>query len=222
MTRYKRQDPEITRRKFINTAFGATAAVGGLSLISALGAAHPAFRLTRDKMPPMKGDILIHAEGDKAGQPVKIADLSDKITRAWPQGKNADGSPILRNQEPNNILAVYKFPKGQIVAPTVMDATIDGEVVCYTDICTHAGCSVADNKERPGFMNCPCHSGQYDPKKACQVIGGPPPRGLAQLPIKLEGDQIVATGFFLADPWPYGYASAAAWEAYTKQVEGLL
>lgn len=222
MTRYKKQDPEITRRKFINTAFGATAAVGGLSLLTAVGAARPAFRLTRDKMPPMEGDILIHAEGDKVGQPVKVADLSEKITRAWPQGKAKDGSPLLRKGEPNNLLAVYRFPKGQIEAPTVMDATIDGEVVAYSDICTHAGCSVEDNKAKAGSMNCPCHSGQYDPKRGCTVIGGPPPRGLSQLPIKLEGDQIVATGFFLAEPWPYGFASAEAWKKYTEAVEALL
>lgn len=39
MTRYKRKDPEITRRKFINVAVGTTAAVGGVSFLSALGTA---------------------------------------------------------------------------------------------------------------------------------------------------------------------------------------
>ncbi|WP_135229701.1 ubiquinol-cytochrome c reductase iron-sulfur subunit [Deinococcus fonticola] len=219
MTRYKREDPEITRRKFINTAFGASAAVGGLALVSALGGANPVFRLTRDKMPPYKGDMLIHAEGAKAGQPVSVADLSDKITRAWPQGKDKDGNPVVRKGDPNNILGLFKFPKGQIVAPTNLEATIDGEVVAYSDICTHAGCSVANDDLKAGHLNCPCHSGKYSPREGGKVTGGPPPRGLAQLPIKLEGDKIVVTDFFLGHPYPF---TEAEWEARKKAVEDAL
>lgn len=219
MTRYRKEDPEITRRKFINTAFGATAAVGGLALVSALGGANPVFRLTRDKMPPFKGDILIHAEGSKAGQPVAVADLSDKITRAWPQGKDKDGNPVVRKGDPNNILGLFKFPKGQIVAPTNLEATIDGEVVAYSDICTHAGCSVANDDLKAGHLNCPCHSGKYSPREGGKVTGGPPPRGLAQLPIKLEGDKIVVTDFFLGHPYPF---TEAEWEARKKAVEDAL
>lgn len=219
MTRYRKEDPEITRRKFINTAFGASAAVGGLALVSTLGGANPVFRLTRDKMPPVKGDLLIHAEGDKSGQPVAVADLSDKVTRAWPQGKDKDGNPLVRKGDPNNILTIFKFPKGQIVPPTNMAATIDGEIVAYSDICTHAGCSVADDSLTPGQMKCPCHSGQYDPKQGCKVTGGPPPRALAQLPIKLEGDKIVVGDFFLSNPYPF---TEAEWEARKKAVEDAL
>lgn len=219
MTRYKREDPEITRRKFINTAFGASAAVGGLALVSALGGANPVFRLTRDKMPPYKGDVLIHAEGAKAGQPVALADLSDQITRAWPQGKDKEGNPLTRSGDPNNILGVFRFPKGQIVAPTNLDATIDGEVVVYSDICTHAGCSVANDDLIAGNLNCPCHSGKYSPREGGKVTGGPPPRGLAQLPVRLEGNQIVVADFFLGHPYPF---TEAEWEARKHAVEEAL
>ncbi|EYB66981.1 Rieske (2Fe-2S) protein [Deinococcus phoenicis] len=219
MTRYKRQDPEITRRKFINVAMGTTAAVGGVSLLSTLGAANPIFRLTRDKMPPLKGDILVHAEASKEGQPIRISDLSDQLVRAWPMGKGENGENVIRKGDPNNILALYRFPQGQIVAPTNLEATIGGETVAYSDVCTHAGCSVADSDQGDG-MKCPCHSGQYDPKRGCVVIGGPPPRPLAQLPIKLEGDNLVVTGFFLAMPYPY--TSEAEWESFKKEVEDQL
>jgi len=219
MTRYKREDPEITRRKFINTALGATAAIGTVSLVSALGTANPVFRLTRDKMPPLKGDILVHASEDKEGQPITVAELGEKLVRAWPQGKDAQGQPLIRKGDPNNVLALYKFPKGQIVDPTNMDATIDGEIVAYSDICTHAGCSVGDNDQQVGEMKCPCHSGQYDPKRACIVTGGPPPRRLAQLPIRLEGSNLVVADFFLENPYPF---NESEWEARKKAVEDLL
>ncbi|MBI0447155.1 ubiquinol-cytochrome c reductase iron-sulfur subunit [Deinococcus sp. DB0503] len=219
MTRYKRQDPEISRRKFINVAMGTTAAVGGISLISVLGTANPVFRLTRDKMPPLKGDILVHAGGDTEGQPIKISELGTKLVRAWPMGKDEQGQNLIRKGDPNNLLVLYRFPPGQLKAPTNLEATIDGQTVAYSDICTHAGCSVGDNDQGPG-MKCPCHSGQYDPTRGCIVVGGPPPRPLAQLPIAAQGDNIVVTDFFLTMPYPYIHESE--WEAFKKTVEEQL
>ncbi|GAA5438024.1 ubiquinol-cytochrome c reductase iron-sulfur subunit [Deinococcus aquaticus] len=219
MTRYKKQDPEITRRKFINVAMGTTAAVGTVSLVSALGTANPVFRLTPDKAPPVKGDVLVHASESKEGELIKVSDLSEQLVRAWPMGKDKDGNKVIRKGDPNNILALYRFPKGQIVEPTKLDVTVDGEIVAYSDICTHAGCSVADSDQGDG-MKCPCHSGQYDPKRGCKVIGGPPPRPLAQLPIKLEGDQLVVTDFFASMPYPF--LSETEWEKFKKEVEEQL
>lgn len=219
MTRYKREDPEITRRKFVNTALGASAAVGTLALVSTLGGANPVFRLTRDKMPPSPGDVLIHAEGDKTGQPVAVADLNDKVTRAWPQGKDKDGNPLIRSGDPNNILTIFKFPAGQLIAPTNLEATIDNQIVAYSDICTHAGCSVADAQGHGGIMHCPCHSGEYDPKQGCKVVGGPPPRPLAQLPIQMDGDKIVVKEFFLSNPYPF---TEAEWDERKKAVKEAL
>ncbi|GGR69002.1 cytochrome Complex iron-sulfur subunit [Deinococcus seoulensis] len=219
MTRYKKQDPEITRRKFINVAMGTTAAVGTVSLVSALGTANPIFRLTPDKAPPVKGDVLVHASESKEGQPIKVSDLSDQLVRAWPMGKDKDGNNVIRKGDPNNILALYRFPKGQLVEPTKLDATVDGEIVAYSDICTHAGCSVSDSDQGDG-MKCPCHSGQYDPKRGCKVTGGPPPRPLAQLPIKLEGEQLVVADFFATMPYPF--LSETEWEKFKKEVEEQL
>ncbi|GAA5514647.1 cytochrome b6-f complex iron-sulfur subunit [Deinococcus carri] len=217
MTRYKRQDPELTRRKFINVAMGTAAAVGGVSLISTLGTANPIFRLTRENMPPLKGDILVHAEGSKEGQPIAISELGTDLVRAWPMGKGENGEDIIRKGDPNNILVVYHFPQGQLVAPTNLEATIQGQTVAYSDICTHAGCTVGGTGEG---MLCPCHSGQYAPKRGCVVVGGPPPRPLAQLPIAAQGNNIVVTGFFLTMPYPYIHE--AEWDEFKKTVEEQL
>ncbi|WP_216328150.1 ubiquinol-cytochrome c reductase iron-sulfur subunit [Deinococcus aestuarii] len=220
MTRYKRQDPELSRRRFINLAMGTTAAVGGVSLISVLGTANPVFRLTRDKMPPLKGDVLVHASNNKEGQPVKLSELNEQLVRAWPMGKGENGENVIRKGDPNNLVAIYRFPRGQIIQPTNLEATINGEVVAYSDICTHAGCTVADSDTRAGAMKCPCHSGEYDPKRAAVVVGGPPPRGLAQLPIALQGDNLVVTDFFLQMPYPY--TSEGEWESFKQEVEEQL
>ncbi|CAM3786692.1 ubiquinol-cytochrome c reductase iron-sulfur subunit [Deinococcus frigens] len=219
MTRYRKQDPEITRRRFINAAMGTTATVGIVSLVGVLGTANPVFRLTRDKMPPVEGDILVHASASKEGEPIKISELSEQLVRAWPMGKDKEGNKLIRKGDPNNVLAIYRFPKGQIVAPTHLDATIDGEIVAYSDICTHAGCSVSDDDQQEGQMKCPCHSGQYDPKRGCIVVGGPPPRALAQLPIKQDGEGLVVGGFFLENPYPF---TESEWEARKEAVKAQL
>lgn len=215
MTKFKRVDPEISRRKFINIALGTTAAVGGVSLITALGSVRPVNRITAGKLPAVEGDVLVYADGDKAGQPIVLADLSQKVTRAWPQGKDADGKPLVKSEEPNNLLMVFRFNE-QDLQPDVAKASASG-VVAYSAICTHLGCQVSDNNDRPGTLLCPCHSGAYDPKQGCKVIGGPPPRPLPQLPLKAEGERFVATA---ALEEPYFGITENDFETLVKEAEG--
>ncbi|MFK7602324.1 ubiquinol-cytochrome c reductase iron-sulfur subunit [Deinococcus sp. SM5_A1] len=219
MTRYRKQDPEITRRRLINAAMGTTVTVGIVSLVGVLGTAKPAFRMTRDKMPPVPGDILVHADPAREGQLVKVSDLSEKLVRAWPQGKDKEGNNLIRKGDPNNVLAIYRFAPGKIRTPTNLEATINTQIVAYSDICTHAGCSVADDDQQAGQMKCPCHSGQYDPTRGCIVTGGPPPRPLAQLPIKQQGDHLVVSEFFLENPYPL---TEQEWKARVAAVKAQL
>lgn len=193
MTKYRRADPEMSRRKFINVALGTAGAVGGLGLVTALAGVRPPIRITAAKVPAVDGDILVYAGGPQDGQPLKVSDLTDKITRAWPQGKDKNGKPVIKKDEPNNLLIVYKFPSAEIVAPTDLKGVQDG-VVAYSGICQHLGCQVGDNPSKPETILCPCHSGAYDPRAGCKVIGGPPPRPLPQLPIKLDAGGVMATG----------------------------
>lgn len=218
MTRYKVKDPEITRRRFINAAMGGTATVGVVSLLSTLGGAHPVFRMTDDKKPPMEGDILVHADPAKEGTPITMDELSDKLVQAWPMGKDADGNDVVRKGEPNNLLAVYRFEPGKLGGETNLEATVDGQVVAYSDICTHAGCPVPDAKDGNG-MFCPCHSGIYDPLDGGKVTGGPPPHKLAQLPIVADGNGLKVSGFFLTPPYPF--TDDASWEATKEAAKGV-
>ena len=218
MTRYKKQDPEITRRKFINVAMGTGAGVGVLSLVSALGSAKPAFRLTAEKAPPLEGDVLVHADASKYGQPIKPSELSDIAIVAYPMGKTKEGTPVIRSGEPNNQIGVYKFEPAQLKAPTKIEDTDNG-IVAYSNTCTHAGCFPI-SVQGSAIVNCPCHSGQYEPREGCRVLGGPPPKPMPQLGVKVQGDQLVLTSSFLTSP--YGYKSDEEWEAYLKQAEELL
>ncbi len=66
--------------------------------------------------------------------------------------------------------------------------TEGGEVRALSSTCTHLGCRVAWDAGHRVFR-CPCHGGVYDAGGA--VIAGPPPRGLASLPARVEDGRIL-------------------------------
>jgi len=54
-------------------------------------------------------------------------------------------------------------------------------------VCTHLGCLVNWNYLKEQFL-CPCHGGRYDIQG--NVVGGPPPRPLTRLPMKIKDKQV--------------------------------
>jgi menaquinol-cytochrome c reductase iron-sulfur subunit len=72
---------------------------------------------------------------------------------------------------------------------TVWLYTEDGEhFTAYSGTCTHLGCSFGYDKDRDVFA-CPCHRGLFDVKTG-KVLGGPPPRPLDTLPVKVENGEV--------------------------------
>lgn len=59
--------------------------------------------------------------------------------------------------------------------------------VALSKVCTHLGCLVEYDRDK-GRLLCPCHAGSYDLEG--NVLSGPPPRPLAKLPLRIEGDHI--------------------------------
>lgn len=63
--------------------------------------------------------------------------------------------------------------------------TEDGEVFsCFSGVCPHLGCNFTYEAVKERF-HCPCHHGLFEGKSGA-VLGGPPPRGLDPLPVKVE------------------------------------
>ena len=58
-----------------------------------------------------------------------------------------------------------------------------GQLAVLSAVCTHLGCSVPWIEEQNRFV-CPCHKGMFDPTG--KVIGGPAPRNMDALPMKVE------------------------------------
>jgi menaquinol-cytochrome c reductase iron-sulfur subunit len=66
--------------------------------------------------------------------------------------------------------------------------TGESGVMAIDSTCTHLGCPVHWDADEQ-LIKCPCHGGIYD--REGMVKSGPPPKALARLMTKVEGDQIL-------------------------------
>jgi rieske iron-sulfur protein len=90
------------------------------------------------------------------------------------------------------------------LAPDELDedtraGSADG-IVAYSGICTHTGCDVTLWQAETRRFRCPCHESEFDPRDRGRVVGGPAPRRLPRLPVKVVDGAIVAAGSFMGRP----------------------
>ena len=64
--------------------------------------------------------------------------------------------------------------------------------VAFRQRCTHLSCPVHFNAEKTQ-LDCPCHNGTFDARTG-RVLGGPPPRPLPRIALKIENGEIFASG----------------------------
>ncbi len=62
------------------------------------------------------------------------------------------------------------------------------EFRAFSGVCTHLGCSVSLDTDKQRF-HCPCHHGLFDMRTG-EVLGGPPPRALDSLPVRVENGEV--------------------------------
>lgn len=90
--------------------------------------------------------------------------------------------------------AVADVPVGGAVSaktgagePIIVAQPSPGEIVAFTAVCTHKGCTV---KPAGAKLECPCHGSVFDALTG-ENVSGPAPSPLASVPVKVEGDQVV-------------------------------
>ena len=168
--------------------------IGVVSFLSIVGGLVPVPFITESQKPLEVGDVLVHAEGPKKGQPVAPTDLqvNGPYITVYPKGKD-----VVRDQgqaQTINAVILLKYALSEIVAPAKPEATADG-IIAFSKVCTHLGCSVLA-KGPDGNIPCPCHGSKFDGKSG-KVLASPAPRELPQLPIKLENGQFVVAAKWL-------------------------
>jgi nitrite reductase/ring-hydroxylating ferredoxin subunit len=89
---------------------------------------------------------------------------------------------------------VADIPVGGAVAatgsdgkPVIVAQPTDGEVVAFSAICTHQGCTVAPADK---ILKCPCHGSTYDLATGTNT-GGPAPKPLTEIAVKVEGGEVL-------------------------------
>jgi ubiquinol-cytochrome c reductase iron-sulfur subunit len=130
--------------------------------------------------------------------PITAADFSvpGSAITIVPEGYADDADALTKAT-----VTLIKFRPGELDIPTrmagstligTMNWTVDN-IVAYSRICTHVGCPVGLYEQTTHHLLCPCHQSTFDASKGAEVIFGPAPRPLPQLPITVD-----AQGFLVA------------------------
>lgn len=132
---------------------------------------------------------------DANGVPIRLDGLDlDGVVTVFPEGvtRRADSTAILVRVDP----AQLALPEGRN-----QDAP-DGNV-CYSKLCTHAGCPVGLYLAQTHELQCPCHFSAFDVLNGAQPTFGPAARPLPQLPLEVDDEgYLVAKSDFTAPVGP--------------------
>ncbi|MBI4636643.1 MAG: arsenate reductase (azurin) small subunit [Candidatus Rokubacteria bacterium] len=69
----------------------------------------------------------------------------------------------------------------------------DRDIVAYSTLCTHKGCTVGYKPERK-LLICPCHWSTFDPAKAGMLVIGQASQHLPQIELRVERGLVQAVG----------------------------
>jgi Rieske Fe-S protein len=121
------------------------------------------------------------------GQGSSSAGQPDSSTTTTGGGAQGDGSSAV-------LAKVSDIPVGGAVSaetadgkPLIVSQPSDGEIVAFSAICTHQGCTVAP---AASMIKCPCHGSTYDLATGVNT-GGPAPKPLTEVPVKVEHGEVV-------------------------------
>jgi Rieske Fe-S protein len=102
-------------------------------------------------------------------------------------GGGAGGRNVLTETSDIKVGGGEVFPDQQVVVTQPKS----GEFKCFTAVCSHQGCIVANVSD--GTINCDCHGSQYSIDDG-SVVTGPATFPLAEEKITVSGNEITLNG----------------------------
>ena len=85
---------------------------------------------------------------------------------------------------------LFSYPTGE--DPCILVRQNNGDLVAYSQVCTHLSCAVIHKKEE-NTLFCPCHQGYFSVDEG-RPYAGPPTRRLPRIKLEQEGNEIFAVG----------------------------
>jgi ubiquinol-cytochrome c reductase iron-sulfur subunit len=184
-------DAMLTRRGFLaKKVLVPVGGIFGVALLWPLASmgVRPGNALYHTKWYP--GARLVNEDG----QPVHVDDVVvDGLLTVFPEGYIDDAS------SPAVLLNIGGAPvqarPGQAGFEVVSGAN---GLVCFSKICTHAGCAVSLFNVLSMQLICPCHQSTFNILQDCKPVFGPAPRPLPQLPLGVGPDgYLIAVSDFI-------------------------
>jgi rieske iron-sulfur protein len=139
----------------------------------------------------------VFAGGERTGQIVTPGDLvaGNPPVAVYPIDSS---SRVVRSGSRLNQILLVRLAPDELDTDT-RARSAEG-IVAYSGVCTHAGCDVTVWQAERRHFRCPCHESEFDPRDGGRVVGGPAPRRLPGLPVKVVDGVIVAGGGFTGRP----------------------
>jgi rieske iron-sulfur protein len=142
---------------------------------------------------PQAGDRFVFASGEKVGKMITPEDLRSGEPPVTAYSMDPGTGVVRDGSRLNQILLLRLSPED--LNEETRGRAADG-IVAYSAVCTHANCDITVWRSDAKMLRCPCHESEFDPQASAHVSGGPAPRRLPALPLKIVDGVLTAAGTF--------------------------
>lgn len=183
--------PPVGRRGLLQRLLLGAAGLLGLGLAAPIASLGPAPGEALRRTAWREGRRLVTTDG----RPLRPRDVAaGGISTVWPE----DAIEV-----EDSAVVLVRLSGRDFTEPTNLDWVVDGSLVAYSKVCTHAGCPVGLFRERDAALFCPCHQSTFDAARGAVPTFGPTVRALPQLPMGVDdGGYLVALGDFTEQVGP--------------------
>jgi len=181
---------ELGRRRLLLVSLGAVGLSVGAGALSTLRSLGPPPRTLASTVWKYKLPLV-----DSDGRPIKVGDL--------PVGAVASVFPPGHLEDPSVPAVLIRLPPGTNHPLPGRETWAPNDLICYSKVCSHAGCPVNLYDHQTLALQCPCHQSTFAATDGAKPIFGPAAGSLAQLPLSIDLDGTLrSAGDFSQPPGP--------------------
>lgn len=186
-----RASAEMDRRRFVVLAVGTV--LGGAAVLIAT----PSRADDPASAGPAISDRLVAFADPQGKTPLRVADIAIGAAPVMAIPLEP-GSGTVRDGTRLNRIALLRVDPAAL-EPAARDRAAEG-VLAFSAVCTHEGCFVTGWLANESCLVCPCHSSKFNARSEGEVLGGPAPRSLPSIALKVVDGELAIAGAFSSTP----------------------